>query len=563
MTRTPRGFARIGLALVLSLGLLIVSGCTDPNTDPSPTATETPVADWDTWVHDTATLFRNITQTPRQGTEPPEFVWNFELNVAYPYQTAALLNRLGPTAQSLMSDQDWQTTLGYLRQAIEDDSLIFDPGNAGGPAYAVWEMAWVDRLRNVFSDEEREALYVTSLLAEQVSDGTESDAIALDIYVTVMGMNMLGGVTNEILDKASAVLDTDEFDCAPQTDDGVFELLTVAASGVESRCSLDDIEAAWQAGVNRLTQITNGQDTVATAWELLFLEEARAQWWPDDKARSATIRTIFDRMVTSVTSMGSQGVSLLTTLHKVAYLLGTTAPVIDANDTIERLVNPVFPVSERLVGAPDLIFTLKAAATLGIELELTDDFMNSLTVMEKIAVAYGQGRVLDDEIESWLAELANQEELEPIDQFDLLDVVAPLLLVSTMNRACNSAGIQLIDQAVTAELDSYMRPVPIALAIRVIERCGYSVEPELRNAVAGQAESASIWDASRIKCAMTPNAVSVGQSIWPIMQPVVNPNGGAGSKWSASFNLTYVVLALVTTKTNDCVKTGILEARPA
>jgi len=550
------------LALMI---LVSMSACTTSQT-----------VDINIWEQNTRPIYDTIRIIPGTDADPPMLAQDMPpVAITQPYQTALSLTDLGPDAQGQMSADDWATVTGRLRRAAEDGSLITGP-NSAPVAYTVWEMAWVDHMNDVFTQAQRDSLLQTANNTDLLGAVNADSPDVFDVYVAVSAYRMLGGLTNSVQTKASDLLEKMTMACRSTDVNGHLTTLAMAAMNpVNSPCTSEETDAAWQATAAGLLAMTHGAtrlDTSLDTMSLLLLEESRVVLWPDELDRSKTVKTALANIAIASANPDTQP-WIFSCLQKAAFLIGETVRLADQqqHSSIMMAVFGSTPNEDQLRDT-NIVMGLAAARAVGSTVSLPAEFVASLDPLNSLAAAYGRGDSLDSQMEQWIADIATQSSTAPPDQSTVLSVIAPILLTAPSTEACSSTGVNVVRSALADNGGLHLQPSTAALGIRVLERCGQSVPRSWRDQSLGNAkalESAGshgelsfIWEATRVLCALEPDAARVGAQAWNYLQEYVYPEGGAiGPDGFVSLRSTYQLLSIVTTTKQECRDTGLLEAR--
>ena len=523
-------------------------------------------------------IYQTIDLFPATGSDPAA-VGREMPNVkgGWPYQTAEALNELGPGAESQMSQADWEAVTQRLKAASVDSQMLSDSQQGAPLSYTIWELAWADRMNKFLTADERTELLSIAQEADLLS-GIDSDMPDVyDVEVTVEALDILGG-----LDSGTSVAGTDLFShrgdlCVADDDDSRTQVLTMSSiPSVESPCTAEQVDAAWRGLADAQVALTSA----STDWSgdmnsaaILALEQSREMLWPSDTDRVSAVDLIFTNDARMISTMGTDAMLYLSQLQKTGFLMGKSVSLTDQQRQMaaSEAVAGSDTASERLTGV-NMAEALSAARALGMTVSLSPGFLASLHPLERIAVASAQGQDAAS-MEEWLTDVADTQFSAQEDRIAVLGVVSPVLLAAPESVACSSNGLQAVKAALGQSGTLDLQLSTVAMGMRIMERCGESVPADWRGTLLSSATDlyssgqdmlslSSIWEATRIRCAIDPSSADVGETVWPQMQTYVSPDGAAISpEGFLSLDATYEVLSIVTTTTAQCTDTGVMDAR--
>jgi len=122
--------------------------------------------------------------------------------------------------------------------------------------------------------------------------------------------------------------------------------------------------------------------------------------------------------------------------------------------------------------------------------------------------------------------------------------------------------MDLVESALSQESTMDARGALMAPAVRLMKLCQRDLpSTDLENNITGNVSGGTSWERASIICALDPTNVQIGSDLWSGMQTYVNPNGGANTHWSITFDATYALVSMITTTQDDCVSNGIVVPR--
>ena len=566
LSRPPEQIPRVTLALLLPV-IAVLSACTDDFGQRISLAR---------WQQETAKIYDSIQAVPGTDDSPPMLSQAMpQVAIGQPYQTAVALTELGPDAQENMAASDWAAVTDRLRKAAEDARLVADQRNAGPPAYTIWEMAWADRMLGLFTPHQRDTLLHS---AHSLSSDSDTDPNIYITYISASAYIMLDGLTVDVRNQASAMLENLAESCqAFGEDDLTLTLAMAALQPIPSPCTVGETDAAWQTIATDLlakTDRTTHFDGSVNTFNLLLLEESRSALWPDDPSRAQAVRKILSNIASATATTDTPG-WLVSPLQKTAFLTGEEIHISDQmrSYAVKMAVSGSEPMLEQLRGA-SMTMGFTAARSVGVTTAVSAEFEATLDQLELLAVAYGQDDVVGGRLEQWITDLSRKPVYSSVDQTARLNVIAPILLTVPKTVACASEGISVVRSALGDNGGLDLQPSAAALGIRVLDNCESPVPKSWRDqllasakalASAGSSDSDldSIWESARIQCALDPKAAKVGSETWRDLHKYAYHEGGAiNPAGFVSLRSTYQLLAIGTTTSKDCISTGLLEARP-
>jgi hypothetical protein len=541
-------------------------------------------ADLEVWKDSTTHLYDQVEPVTATALQPALLsVMMPPVTSGAPYQTALALTELGTDGMNQMSAEDWSVATARLTEATQDGGkTVESTNNAGPPAYTAYEMAWADRMNGLFSAHERNALRESALGSDPLGGILASDEPdVFDIYVTVHGWIMLGGdletvkqPTEDLALGMHALCDTG----ITASGDVNLRLLAMASfDGIDVPCRAEQVNEAWTAVAADLSKRTDGterlEDSVNTL-ELLVLEQVRALMFLDDESKSVAVRSVVNDVAQVANGMGVDGQLFLNSLQKTAFLTGQEVRLDkDLLDAVVQMAVFGSNLQEEQFRGGSLAIPLADARALDVPIALPDEFLDALTVLERLAVAHGEGTGLTDETKVLINQVASADGGESsLEQGDMLDTVAPIMLLARDGDACWEPGIRLVHDSLAAGTAG-LAPGTLALAVKLMEQCGTETDSSWRETaliaadglMASSSDDVSLdyrWQATRVRCALEPDKAEVGPESWSAVQAFAHEKGGAvGSDGFLSLRSTHQVLSMVSTTVGQCKETGVLEPR--